>query len=273
MLLVIDVVNVILASVIMLALGGIFAVILAFLGNKLKVKRDERIDEVVKRLTGANCGGCGYAGCDAFATALCEGKAKLSDCPSTPADKKEEIAELLGISDDSGEPTVAVVKCNGGNSCKDKYEYQGYGDCRSVQLLAGGRKECPVGCMGMGSCTDACPVYAAEVGADGYAVIDGSKCTSCGACMSACPKGLIERIPKSAKVYAACSNNCKGKDVRGICEHGCIGCTMCAKVCEGGAITMENNLPKFDYSKCTACFKCVEKCPTHVIKRILRESD
>lgn len=262
----INVVNIVAAAGIMLLLGGVFALLLSFLGNKLQVKRDERIDEVVKRLAGANCGACGYAGCDAFGKALVEGKAKISDCPSTSPESKKEILEILGLHEDLGEATVAVVRCNGGNFCRDKYEYQGYGNCATCEILAGGRKECPVGCMGMGSCTDACPHNAIEVGDEGHALVHRNKCTSCGLCMAACPKKLIGRIPVSAYVYVACSNGCKGKDVREICTHGCIGCGMCEKVCPSGAIRLVNNLPVFDYSKCTQCRACANKCPPKVIK-------
>lgn len=260
MLICFDIIKVLIPTGILVLIGGLFALLISYLSKKLAVKRDERIDEVIKNLTGANCGACGHAGCDAFATALVKGEASISDCPSTPKENKEKIANILGV-EDIGEETVCVVNCRGGNYCKDKFDYQGYGNCQSQELLAGGRKQCPVGCMGMGSCTDSCPEHAIDVTDEGYAKIDKEKCIACGLCMAACPKHLISRIPKAAKVYVACSNNCKGKDVRGICEHGCIGCGMCAKVCDQGAITLENNLPKIDYSKCIGCLKCVEKCP------------
>lgn len=266
----INIVNIVLAAVVMLVLGGLFAVLLAFLGNKLRVKRDERIDEISKCLTGANCGGCGRAGCDAFATELVTGKAKVSECPSTSKENKVKIMQILGVSEELAEPTVAVVRCGGGGKCADKYEYQGYGDCNTCELLAGGRKECPAGCMGMGSCVDACPNYAIDVQDGGYAVVLAEKCTSCGLCMKACPKGLIERIPKRAAVFVACTNQCRGKDVSSFCKAGCIGCGLCAKNCDAGAIVMVDNLPVIDYSKCTACKKCVEKCPTKAIKETVQ---
>ena len=58
----------------------------------------------------------------------------------------------------------------------------------------------------------------------------------------------------------------KGKDVKSVCEVGCIGCKLCMRVCESNAITVENNLAKVDYEKCIHCMKCIEKCPTKIIK-------
>ena len=250
------------------AIAALFAVLLVFLGKKLSVAKDERVDEILKNLAGANCGACGYPGCEGFAKALAEGKAKLSDCGATPAEGKAAIAAVLGVHAEDEGPTVAVVCCNGGTACENKYEYQGYGNCVTAELLAGGRKACPVGCIGLGSCTDACPHYAIDVNADGVSQVRREKCVSCGACIAACPKKLIRRIPRSAKVYAACSNNCKGKDVREVCQHGCIGCGLCEKNCPAGAITMVDNLPVFDYAKCTGCLTCVEKCPRHCIHHV-----
>lgn len=118
----------------------------------------------------------------------------------------------------------------------------------------------------MGSCTDACPTHAVDVRDGGYAVIEQSKCIGCGKCLKACPKHLIERIPKSAVVYIACKNCVKGKDVRTFCKNGCLGCGLCAKLCPEGAITMKDNLPVIDYSKCNGCKTCAAKCPSKCIK-------
>jgi electron transport complex protein RnfB len=118
----------------------------------------------------------------------------------------------------------------------------------------------------MGSCVDACVYHAVEVNADGYAETDKDKCTTCGACIKACPKGLIRRIPKSAKIMVACSNHDKGRDVREVCKAGCIACGLCVKTCKYGAITLHDNLAVVDYDKCTGCLECVGKCPTKVIK-------
>ena len=251
-------------ALILLVLAMLFAIALAYLGKKLAVSRDERIDQVKDCLSGANCGACGYAGCDGFATALVEGKAELSSCNATSKEKKEEIAEILGLTD-TGEATKVVVCCHGGQDAKDKYDYVGYGDCRSMELLAGGRKQCAWGCLGTGSCVDACQHHAVTVKQKGYSEVSLSKCISCGRCISVCPKKIIKRIPASATYYVACSNHQKGKEVRELCTKGCIACSICVKQCEVGAITIVDNLATIDYTKCINCGKCAAKCPQRCI--------
>ena len=251
-------------ALILLVLAMLFAIALAYLGKKLAVSRDERIDQVRDCLSGANCGECGYAGCDGFATALVEGKAELSSCNATSKEKKEEIAEILGLTD-TGEATKVVVCCHGGQDAKDKYDYVGYGDCRSMELLAGGRKQCAWGCLGTGSCVDACQHHAVTVKQKGYSEVSLSKCISCGKCISVCPKKIIKRIPASATYYVACSNHQKGKEVRELCTKGCIACGICVKQCEVGAITIVDNLATIDYTKCINCGKCAAKCPQRCI--------
>lgn len=251
-------------ALILLVLAMLFAIALAYLGKKLAVSRDERIDRVKDCLSGANCGACGYAGCDGFATALVEGKAELSSCNATSKEKKEEIAEIMGLTD-TGEATKVVVCCHGGQDAKDKYDYVGYGDCRSMELLAGGRKQCAWGCLGTGSCVDACQHHAVTVKQKGYSEVSLSKCISCGKCISVCPKKIIKRIPASATYYVACSNHQKGKEVRELCTKGCIACGICVKQCEVGAITIVDNLATIDYTKCINCGKCAAKCPQRCI--------
>lgn len=243
----------------------VLGILLAVCGKKFTVQEDERIGEITKKLSGANCGGCGFAGCADFAKALVEGRAEVDACSATPAENKKEIGDILGVSV-SGEETKLVVCCRGGNNATDKYEYMGYGDCRSMELLGGGRKQCKWGCLGMGSCTDCCPEHAIDVRDGGFAYIDHEKCIACGRCIVACPKAIIKRIPKQAKVYIACSNCLRGaKDVRAMCKNGCVGCGLCAKICPEHAIEMVNNLPVIDYKKCVSCGKCSEKCPSKCI--------
>ena len=136
----------ILYSVLVLfVLALILGVALAVCGKKFAVKEDERISQVREHLSGANCGACGYAGCDAFAKALVEEGADINSCSATAVEHKEEIAKILGTSV-SGEETIVVVACRGGHDALDKYEYMGYGNCRSMELLGGGRKICKWGC-------------------------------------------------------------------------------------------------------------------------------
>lgn len=247
-------------------LGTLIMVVARF----FNVQKDSRIDEIVDHLPKANCGACGHPGCEGFAKALVEGKGSVDDCKVSSKQQKIEIANILGQSFSGGEETVAVVACCGGNKCEDKYTYQGYGNCQTQEMLSGGRKACPVGCMGAGSCVNACPNMAVDV-KDGVASVDPELCISCGLCIQACPKKLIKRIPKSAKVYVACSTECKGKEVMAACKSGCIACGLCQRVCPHDAVHLVNNVPIIDYSKCTGCKTCVAKCPRKVIKE--REPD
>lgn len=251
-----------------LIVGGIAIALgfsLSYLGDKMAVDRDPRIDEIERNLSGANCGGCGYAGCSQFAEALFKGDADLGRCHPTSAANKKNIAKILGKEADTTE-TVAVVHCNGGNHCKDKYSYQGFGDCISAELIAGGSKACEFGCMGLSSCANVCPNGSAKIDTEsGVSKVNPSTCISCGACIAACPKKLIGRIPKDAKVYIACSNLDKGKDIVKICEFGCIACGKCSKTCPTKAIELSNNLAAIDYDKCIGCGECAKVCPRHCI--------
>jgi Na+-translocating ferredoxin:NAD+ oxidoreductase RNF subunit RnfB len=251
--------------------AGIFAgialvlvILILVVGKVFKVDVDEKVTKILENLAGANCGGCGCSGCSGFANKLANGEGDLSACHVTSPEKKAEIAKLLGIELADEEPTVAVVKCNGTNDASAaKYRYIGTPTCAGNQGM-GGSKSCSFGCLGSGDCKAVCPEYAIAI-ENGLSHIDPDKCVSCGSCINTCPRRIIERIPASAPVYVACSNQCKGKEVMNVCKAGCIACGMCARVCPEKAITMVNNLPVFDYKKCVGCMTCVSKCPRKVI--------
>lgn len=263
----IDVTSLITVVIIVAVLAIVFGVLIIIVSKACAVKENEDAKKISELLSGANCGGCGFAGCADFAKALVEGRATLNSCASTPKENREEIAKILGVDvEDLGE-RFAVVKCSGGNYSKNKYKYVGNSGCISQCLIMGGRKICSQGCLGEGSCEEACPYGAIKI-VEGVSYVDKNLCEACGACTHACPKSLIELIPKSAKVFIACSSHCRGKEVMNACEKGCIGCGMCAKKCPEGAITMENNLPVIDYAKCSACKTCVSACPRKCIKEI-----
>lgn len=256
----------VLPAIIIAAIAGALGFFLAFLGSKFSVERDPRIDDVRRHLSGANCGGCGYPGCDAFAEALVKGEASLGKCNATPKQSKENIAKILNLTLEDSKRTVAVVHCNGGNACDNKFDYQGYGDCVSAEILAGGNKACETGCMGLGSCAAACPYNAIAVDKNtAVAKVDYPHCASCGVCVNTCPKKLISRIPADAAVYVACSNLCRGKEVMNVCKKGCIACGRCEKNCPTHAIALSNNLAVIDYDKCIRCGNCVDVCPRKCI--------
>ena len=161
---------------------------------------------------------------------------------------------------------VAFVKCAGTcDKAKSKYKYAGNEDCVSAMSVpGGGPKACSFGCTGFGSCVKVCDFDAIHV-INGVAVVDKEKCVACGKCVATCPKSLIELVPYAAPHKVQCSSKEFGKAVKEVCSAGCIGCKMCTRVCEADAITVENNIAKIDYSKCTGCGKCAEKCPAKII--------
>ncbi len=247
--------------------GLIIGVLLGVASEAFKVEVDEKEEKVRACLPGNNCGGCGFPGCDGLAAAIAKGEAPVSACPVGGQPVAAQIAEIMGVVACVEEKKVAFVKCAG--SCDKtnvRYEYYGNMDCRQLQVVPGaGDKGCVYGCLGYGSCVKACKFDAIHV-VNGVAVVDKEKCTACGQCAAACPKGLIELIPYRAGHMVQCSSQDKGKDVKLVCQQGCIGCMMCQKVCEAGAVTVENNLARIDYNKCTNCGKCALKCPVKVIR-------
>ena len=250
----------------MFGVAAVFGVLILLIAKFFHVEQDGRIGEIVKLLPGANCGGCGQAGCEGFAKALVEGSAKLDDCKPTKNEVKTEIAVILGQAFSGSEETVAVAACIGGDNCKDKFVYQGYNTCAAQAMLHNGKKACLSGCMGTGSCAKVCPSEAITL-SNGVVSIDGRHCVSCGLCIEECPKKIIKRIPKSAKIYVACVNPGKAKEVSNACSKGCIACGICERACPTGAMRLVGNVPVIDYQKCDGCGACVEKCPRKVILR------
>ncbi len=259
--------DVLIAGVAVGALGLLLGVALGIAGKVFFVKVDEREGEVRECLPGNNCGGCGYPGCDGLAAAIAAGNAPANACPVANAEAHSKIAEIMGSEVEASEKKVAFVKCSGTcDQTERKYNYYGIADCKKLVHIPGqGDKLCEYGCLGFGSCVTACKFDAIHV-IDGVAVVDKEKCVACGKCVAECPKHLIELVPYSSTTFVGCSSKDKGKDVKAACKTGCIGCMICTKQCETGAITVENNLAHIDYSKCTNCGKCAEKCPQHIIK-------
>ncbi|MEW6381091.1 MAG: RnfABCDGE type electron transport complex subunit B [bacterium] len=250
-------------------LGGmafILAVGLGIASRIFAVETDPKITTITGLLPGANCGGCGYAGCSGFATALVAGEAAPLECKASGADAIQEISKVLGVVYVPKEKTIARVFCQGSlDKAKVRYRYQGIEDCNAAMLLGGGAKACVYGCLGMGSCVKACPFGAISMGPEGLPRIDESSCTGCGACARKCPKGVIELIPARQMWYISCNSHHKGKAVRQVCEVGCIACGLCVRNCPEQAITLDNNRAVIDPEKCSGCGICAEKCPQKVI--------
>lgn len=256
------------------ALGVLSAVILYVVAQKFKVEEDPRIDEVEKMLPGANCGGCGFAGCRGMAEALVK-QDDISSffCPVGGGDCMKAVAAYLGKAAAEKEPQVATVRC--GSTCDKRprtNDYNGAGSCAVAASLYVGETGCSFGCLGFGDCVAVCAFDAIHVDpATGLPVVDADKCTACGACVKACPKLIIElrkKWPKNRAVYVSCVSKDKGGVVMKACKAGCIGCGKCQKVCSFGAITVENNLAYIDPQKCKLCRKCVNECPTGAIRLV-----
>ena len=255
-------------------LGILSAVILYVVAQKFRVEEDPRIDEVEKMLPGANCGGCGFAGCRGMADALVK-QDDISSlfCPVGGGDTMKAVAAYLGKAAPEKEPQVATVRCGG--TCEKRprtNEYNGARSCAVASSLYIGETGCAFGCLGYGDCVAACTFGAITIDpATGLPVVDPDKCTACGACVKACPKKIIElrkKWPKNRAVYVSCVSKDKGAVVMKACKAGCIGCGKCEKVCAFGAITVENNLAYIDPQKCKLCRKCVNECPTGAIRLV-----
>ena len=254
------------------------AVILFVVAKKFKVDEDPRIDEVTGLLPGANCGGCGYAGCRNMAEALVKAADQddisALNCPPGGSDTMSAIGKYLGL--DAGEtaPAIAVVRCGGTyEKAPAKLEYDGPAKCAISHRLFNGQNGCPYGCLGLGDCVPVCKFNAIYIDKQtGLPVIRENKCTACGACVKACPRAIIELRPKGSenkRVWINCVNKEKGGVAMKNCKAACIACGKCVRECPENAISLNDNLAYIDPAKCTACGKCIVVCPTNAIAATL----
>ena len=255
-------------------IGAVGAIILYAASKKFEVYEDPRIAQVQEVLPAANCGGCGYPGCSGFATA-CVGADTLEGlfCPVGGVDVMGKVAGILGKEATSADAMLAVVRCNGTCEARPKInQYDGVKSCAVASSLYGGETGCSFGCLGFGDCVDVCNFDAIFINpVTGIAEVIEDKCTSCGACVKACPKNLIElrnKGPKSRRIFVSCMNKDKGVVAKKACSNACIGCSLCFKECAFDAIKIENNLAYIDYNKCRLCRKCVDVCPTNAIHEL-----
>lgn len=255
-------------------LGGLLAIVLYFIAQKFKVQEDTRIDQVLEVLPGANCGGCGYAGCRAFAESFVRNPENPDFvCPVGGNDVMQKAAAVLGREVQEQIPKLAVLRCNGSCDVRPVLNtYDGSPSCAVAADLYGGETGCSYGCLGLGDCVVACTFDAIHINPQTRLpeVIE-DKCTSCGACVKACPRNILElrpKGPKSRRIYVACANKDKGAVTRKVCSVGCIGCQLCVKACPFEAITFADNLAYIDPAKCRLCRKCVAVCPTGCILEI-----
>ena len=248
------------------AIAALCAVLLTVADKYFGVPVDEKEAAVRDCLPGANCGACGYSGCDGYAKALANGECENpSLCVPGGDGTSRAIASIMGLEAADVVEQVAYVACNGRcGAAKTKFDFQGHKTCRTARLVYSGDKLCRFACLGFGDCAGVCPEGAISI-EGGVAKVDSKKCIGCGICTRTCPGSIIHLIPDVSRVIVECSSHAKGADTRKACINGCIACGKCQKNCPHDAIHVVDNLAVIDYSKCTGCGKCAEVCPVHCI--------
>ncbi len=259
--------NILIPFLLLLAAGAVCALILTVATAKFGVQENQRMGELRDALPGANCGACGFSGCDAYAKALDGGQTdKINLCVPGGDGTAKELAAIMGTKAEDVVEMVAYVACNG--SCRPeekKYVYDGIKTCKAANTLWQGDNFCNFACLGYGDCLKVCPRDAICIGEAGIASIDPRKCIGCGLCAKECPNNIIHIVKDTTRVVVTCNNHYKGAQVRLYCKNGCIACGKCEKNCPTGAITVVDNLATIDYDKCISCGKCHDVCPVGCI--------
>ena len=256
------------AALVLGGMGVAFGLLLTLTSKIFAVPENPLRDSIREALPGANCGGCGYPGCDGCAEAIAAGKAPVNACPVGGAAAAAKIASAMGVeAQPEAVRKIPHVICQGDLAhCRVKFNYSGIQDCVSASLVNGGNKSCQYACLGLGTCEKACPFDAIHVDPNlKIAKIDEDKCQSCGKCVESCPKHVLEMQEVTVPVRLMCRAAEKGILVSDNCKIGCVGCEFCLRACHFGAITMVNNLPVIDREKCRGCMMCAEACPTGAI--------
>jgi electron transport complex protein RnfB len=244
------------------AAGLVCGTALALAARFLAVHEDPRIEQVSELLPGANCGGCGFAGCADYARAMVIDGAAVNLCAPGGKEVLHALAATLGVEAAAQDRKVAIVLCGGDSeNAVRRARYNGVADCTAAHAVAGGDKGCAFGCLGYGSCARVCPAGAIEITANNLAVVHPDLCIGCGACVKACPRSLIRLVPDKRHLHVLCRSRDKGPAVKKVCTVGCIGCRVCVKLADPGAIEMDGFLAVVDYDKDFESAAPAEKCP------------
>ncbi|MDO4200984.1 MAG: RnfABCDGE type electron transport complex subunit B [Bacteroidales bacterium] len=268
--------QVILIAVAALAiLGFVLALLLFVVSKRFAVKEDPRIGQVLEALPGANCGGCGFPGCGGMAAACVKaadaGSLEGLNCPVGGAECMQKVAGILGMEVAASAPKLAVVRCNG--TCERRPHvrlYDGVTSCRVANSTCMGETQCSYGCLGCGDCVAACQFDALHMNAEtGLPEVDATKCTACGACQKACPRGIMEVRTVSGEnkdaFVVSCMNMDKGAEAMKICASSCIACKKCQNACGSDAVHVGNNVAYINPDACVLCGACFEACPRGTI--------
>ena len=237
------VVNILIAAAVLGLMGLLFGLLLMGTEKVFAIPADEKRDAVRAALPGANCGACGYPGCDGCADAIACGKAPVNACPVGGKPVAGKISAIMGNAEAADAVRkVASVICQGDSEhCKEKFEYRGIQDCVAASVVNDGNKACKFACLGLGTCARVCPFDAIHVDpVKKIAVVDDEKCVACGKCVAICPKGVLSLRPVTEDVTVRCRNTEPAKKVLSACSTGCIHCGKCFRSCPHGAITMTN---------------------------------
>lgn len=254
----------------MLVLGGVglvFAVFIALANRRLWVWEDPRIDIVASMLPNANCGACGLPGCRAFAEQAVGGQVAPSQCTVGSDDVHRSIAGFLGVHTGTAVRRVARLQCAGGcDVAVPQAEYRGLGTCAAATAVAGGGKGCAWGCLGLADCERVCDFGAIAMSESGLPMVDPVKCTACGDCVEACPKGLFTILPLDHHVFVQCRNLLAGDTVLAQCAVACTACGKCVVDAAPGLISVASGVAVVNYDlNAQADPNAVARCPTGAI--------
>ncbi|MBE6036697.1 MAG: RnfABCDGE type electron transport complex subunit B [Clostridiales bacterium] len=248
-------------------MGLILSVVLVIAAKLFEVPVNEIAEKARGVLPGANCGACGYAGCDDYAAALAEGReTKINLCIPGANGVAQALSDVMGVEFEAATSRMAVVRCSGTRG-KTSYvmDYQGLQSCKANRMFYRGRGSCGSGCLGFGDCAKVCQFNAIVI-ENGVAVVDRTKCTGCGMCAKICPVNIIDIMPQTARVIVGCASTMPAAQTKDGCDIGCVGCGICMDTCKFDAIKVENNCAVIDYDKCKNCGLCAKKCPRHIIR-------